>query len=362
MTDIPTEFGPLVIELHERAAKVRQPINGVFELTCACNLSCRMCYVRHSPRDKTVRGKEISAAQWSRIANEAKDNGLLFLLLTGGEIFLRHDFFQIYEPLPHMGLIITLFTNGTLITRRIAERLADAPPNRVEITLYGATSATYEGITGVPGSFAACRRGIEALLANRIPLGLKTTVTRQNVAELEDMRRMAHDYGLPFSAAWLLSQRPDGLLSEVDNCRLSATECIELEATDRASATEMREIALAGALSENHENFYCKAGKATFAVNPSGEMNACQLLPQPAARPLEDGFQSAWKQLSSYVDSSPGISSACFGCGTRAYCGRCPAWSLMATGTLTEPVPYWCEIARARKDRYERFPDPDPVS
>jgi radical SAM protein with 4Fe4S-binding SPASM domain len=353
MTGVPTEYGPLVRELHERAARLRQPINGAFELTSACNLYCRMCYVRHSASDRTVRGKELSAVQWLELARQAKDNGLLFLLLTGGEIFLRRDFFDIYEPLTRMGLIIALFTNGTLVTRAIAERLAQAPPNRMEITLYGATAATYEAITGVPGSFAACCAGIEALVANRVPLGLKTTITRYNVAELEQMRQMAHNWGLPFSGAWMLSHRPDGQPSDVENCRLSAAECVELEATDRASAEEWSEAALRELPADNHYNFYCKAGKAAYVVNPSGDMNTCLLLPEPAARPLDSGFKAAWAQVGKYVDSAPPPSSVCLACDARVYCGRCPAWSLIETGTLTAPALFWCDIARARKERYE---------
>jgi len=354
VTDTPTEYGALTRELHERAARLRQPINGAFELTSACNLSCRMCYVRQAGSDRKAREKEMSAAQWLELARQAKDNGLLFLLLTGGEVFLRRDFFDIYEPLTRMGFVITLFTNGTLVTSAIAERLGRVPPSRTEITLYGATAATYESITGVPGSFAACCSGIEALVANRVPLGLKTTITRYNVAELEQMRQMAHNWGLTFNGAWLLSQRPDGQPSDVENCRLSAAECVELEATDRASANEMSEVALRGLPPENNDNFYCKAGKAAFVVNPSGDMNACLILPVPALRPLESGFQAAWTQMTKYVDSAGAPSPVCLSCDARVYCGRCPAWSLIETGTLTEPVPYWCEIARARKERYER--------
>ena len=191
-------------------------------------------------------------------------------------------------------------------------------------------------------------------MANRVPLGLKTTITRYNVAELEKMRQMAHNWGLTFNGAWLLSQRPDGQPSDVENCRLSAAECVELEATDRASANEMSEVALRGLPPENNDNFYCKAGKAAFVVNPSGDMNACLILPVPALRPLESGFQAAWTQMTQYVDSAGAPSPVCLSCDARAYCGRCPAWSLIETGTLTEPVPYWCEIARARKERYER--------
>lgn len=199
---LPTDYGPLVHELHRRAAAQRQPVNGTFELTERCNLDCRMCYVRQSPGDAARRAKELSAAAWLELARQAVDNGMVFLLLTGGEVFLRPDLFEIYTPLTRLGLILTLFTNGTLITESIAARLAQAPPSRTEITLYGATAATYEAVTGVSGSYARCCAGIEALVKHRVPLGLKTTITRQNVGELDAMRQMAHTPGAcPFRRA-----------------------------------------------------------------------------------------------------------------------------------------------------------------
>jgi len=298
--------------------------------------------------------QELPASAWLELARQAVDHGMVFLLLTGGEVFLRRDFFEIYEPLTRMGLVLALFTNGTLITKDIAARLAQAPPSRTEITLYGATAATYETVTGRPGSFAACCAGIEALVSQRVPLGLKTTITRQNLSELEGMRRMAHNWGVPFSAAWMLSGRPDRTASEVEDCRLSVADCITLEATDRASAHEWTEIALKETTAGRHNNFYCQAGKAAFVLSPAGEMNVCLVLPQPAARPLETGFAEAWKQVQQYVYAAPAAASECRTCDILAYCGRCPAWSMTETGTLTDPVPYLCEIARARKKLYGR--------
>jgi radical SAM protein with 4Fe4S-binding SPASM domain len=352
MTALPADYGPLVRELHKRAAAVRQPVNGTFELTERCNLSCRMCYVRHPAGDSVRRSKELSADQWLELARQAKDSGMVFLLLTGGEVFLRPDFFEMYTPLTRLGFILTLFTNGTLITDSIAARLAEAPPSRTEITLYGATAATYEAVTGVPGSYARCCAGIEALIKHRIPLGLKSTLTRQNVNELEAMRELAHSWGLPFFGSWLITKRRDGNLSDVENCRMSAAECVALETGDRASASEWTEAALRESSLGTDSNFYCQAGKAAFVINPQGEMNACIDLIQTAARPLDIGFRAAWEKVQHFVDSAPPPDSACLACEMRAFCPRCPAWSMMETGTLTKPVPYLCEIARARKERY----------
>ena len=312
-----------------------------------------MCYIRHSACNMDMRQKELSASDWLEISKQAVDNGMVFLLLTGGEVFLRPDFFDIYEPLTRMGLILTLFTNGSLITETVAKRLSQSPPSRTEITLYGATAGTYEAVTGVPGSYAKCCAGIEYLAANRLPLGLKTTLTRQNISELEAMKQMARNWGLPFSASWLLSKRADGADSEVCDCRLPAVDAVALEASDSASAHGWTETASKESSAGNTGIFFCSAGKASFIINPAGEMNVCADLPLPAARPLNTGFPSAWQKVQRYIDGAPARAYACMHCDSRGYCALCPAWSLLETNTLTEPVPYMCEIAVKRKEVYE---------
>ncbi len=352
MSSLPKDYGPLVRELHQRAARHRQPVNGTFELTERCNLACRMCYLCRPPDEKDLAASELTAKQWLEVAHQAVGNGMVFLLITGGEPLMRPDFFEIYTPLTRMGLILTLFTNGTLITESIASRLAEAPPNRTEITLYGATKKTYEAVTGVPGSYERCLAGIESLVKHKVPLGLKSTITKINVHELEKMRSMANDWGLPFSASWLLTKRRDGLPSAINECRLPALKCVELENTDSASATDWIEAAMRDAASSNDRNFYCHAGQAAFVVSPSGQMNTCFDLTIPASRPLEIGFQAAWEAVQQFVDSAPPLAGVCLDCEARAFCPRCPAWSELETGTLTEPVPYLCEIAFARKELY----------
>lgn len=355
MSHLPSEYGPLMRKLFKYAVTRRQPVYGAFELTSRCNLSCRMCYVRYPPCDHKLMKNELSASEWLIIAHDAIENGMVFLLLTGGEVFLRPDFFQIFEPLTRMGLIITLYTNGTLISENVAERLSKSPPSRTEVTLYGATSATYEAITGIPGSYARCCSGIEALVNHHIPLWLKTTITRQNVSELEAMRQMAHDWGVTLSGSWLLSKRRDGVPSNVEDCRLSATDCVTLEATDRISASELSEAAIRKSSPDNDDSFHCQAGKAAFSISPSGEMNVCIQLPRPAAPMIEIGFRESWEQVQRYVDSAPSAAPKCLACDARVYCQRCPAWSVKETGTLTDPVPYLCEIAHLRKERYEQY-------
>jgi len=354
VTGAAADYGALVRSLLRRAAAVRQPAHGTFELTSRCDLACRMCYIRRGAGEGTADAGELAASDWLELARRAAESGMVFLLLTGGEIFLRRDFFDIYEPLTRMGLVLALYTNGTLITPEVADRLARAPASRTEITLYGATAATADAVTATPGSFAAATAGIEALVSRGVPLALKTTLTRRNAHELEAMRRMAGEWGVPFSASWLLARRPDGGPSSAEECRLSAAEGLALESEDRASADDGTERALREAGAAAGENFYCRAGRAAFVVNPAGEMNVCSLLAEPAARPLQTGFAEAWARVTGYVEAAPPASAECRACDARADCGRCPAWSMLETGTLTEPAPYLCEIARGRRDRRRR--------
>ncbi len=357
MIHLRDNYATLTRRLNKRAMKIRQPINGSFELTERCNLECRMCYICQAANNRRKLDQELSAEQWVGIARMAVDNGMLFLLLTGGEVFLRPDFFDIYNPITRMGLILTLFTNGTLITETIAARLADAPPNRTEITLYGATRETYELITRIEGSYRQCINGIENLIKYNVPLGLKTTLTLYNMHELEAMRELAHSYNLPFTATWILTQRRDcrNDIFDIKDCRLPAADCIALEAADLASASEWIETANCGSVSAGDNNFYCSAGKSVFYINSKGEMTPCIDLISPGFSTIDGGFKKAWEQVQNFVDSAPPLSKTCLHCDERRFCPRCPAWSQIETGTLTEPVQYLCDIALTRKKYYEEY-------
>ena len=99
--------------LHSKGRRLGLPIGGTFELTARCNFNCPMCYVHLKQEDIDAQGKELTAAQWIDLARAAKDQGMMFALLTGGEPFVRKDFFEIYDAMKAMGLLISINTNGS---------------------------------------------------------------------------------------------------------------------------------------------------------------------------------------------------------------------------------------------------------
>jgi MoaA/NifB/PqqE/SkfB family radical SAM enzyme len=134
--------------LHGRARGTRLPINATLEVTHRCPLACAHCYNNLPVGDAGARRRELSADELKRIIDELADAGGLWLLFTGGEIFARRDFLEIYRHAKTRGFLITLFTNGTQITEAIADTLAEWRPFSIEITLYSRTRQTYERLTG----------------------------------------------------------------------------------------------------------------------------------------------------------------------------------------------------------------------
>ena len=90
--------------LYAKASRMRIPLSGTFELSPVCNFSCRMCYVRRTAKEVAESPRRILTLEdWRRIAREARDAGMLYLLLTGGEPLLWPDFWTLYDELVEIG-------------------------------------------------------------------------------------------------------------------------------------------------------------------------------------------------------------------------------------------------------------------
>ena len=218
--------------LHERVGGRRIPLDVSIEVTRRCPLACAHCYNNLPMADREARSGELRTEEHCRLLDELADAGCLWLLFTGGEIFARADFLDIYIYAKRKGFLITLFTNGTLVTRRIADTLAEWRPFAIEITLYGRTRETYERLTGVPGSYDRCLEGIRLLRERGLPLSLKTVAVSVNRHEIGDMKAFAEEeLGLPFKFDAMMTPRIDCSQSPLE-VRLRPEEIVELDLGD----------------------------------------------------------------------------------------------------------------------------------
>ena len=161
----------------------RYPLLGQWELTCRCNLRCLMCYTDCFNSPEQVR-RELSLTEILRIMGEIREAGCLELCLTGGEPLARTDFLDIYTHAKEKGFLVTVFTNGTLLTPEIADYWAQYPPWMIEIGFNGICEASFDRITRAPGSYVRCMAAIGMILERKLPLTLKTTGLTANRDEI----------------------------------------------------------------------------------------------------------------------------------------------------------------------------------
>ena len=182
--------------LHNRAKTRGVPLAGNFELTARCNFNCKMCYVhqQHCPVEK-----ELSADQWIAIGRAARERGMLFLLLTGGEPFLRPDFAEIYTELRKLGLLISINTNASLLTDELLEVFKQYPPVRINISLYGGCNETYRSLCG-NAAYDLVTRNILRLKDAGFDVKINCSVTPYNVSDVPAIYAFGKEHGLPVQA------------------------------------------------------------------------------------------------------------------------------------------------------------------
>ncbi|OGW17822.1 MAG: hypothetical protein A3G93_02770 [Nitrospinae bacterium RIFCSPLOWO2_12_FULL_45_22] len=345
-----TEFDEL---LYKQVVAKRIPINGSFELTFRCNLRCAHCYCNLSLNDQDAINKELSTEEIFDIFDQMADAGCLWLLLTGGEPLVRKDFLEIYTYAKKKGFIITLFTNGTLITPEIADYLAEWPPFAVEITLYGATKETYEKVTGVAGSFKRCKRGIDLLLERKIPLGLKTMMMTLNRDELWQIKEYAEGLGVKFRFDPIFNPRLDGSKTPY-NFRLSPEEVVKLDLADEKRTKEWQRLCDKFSGSPSSDDLYlCGAGISAFHINPYGKMSVCEMSRFQNYDLQRGSFEEGWYQsIPEFLTLKAKDDYPCAQCDLSDLCGQCPGWSWLEAGNAETPVEYLCQVAHLRAEAF----------
>jgi len=346
-------YGEFSKRLHDKVAGQRIPIVGSLELTFRCNLRCVHCYVAHGHRGIPGR-QELTQAEICDILGQVVDEGCLWLLLTGGEPLLRPDFLDIYTYAKRKGLILTLFTNGTLLTPPMVDHLAEWRPFVVEITLYGRTQETYERVTGVPGSHARCMRGIDLLLDRGIPLKLKTMLMTLNQHEVWDMKAYADSLGVDFRFDPLLNAGLDGSLAPTQ-FRLAPEEAVAFDLADAKRMEHWRRFCdrFIGAPPDPESLYICGAGLSSFHVGPYGELSACMIARQPGYDLRGGSFRQGWREFIPQVRAPKRTrETACARGDLISLCGQCPGWSQLEYGDQERPVAYLCAVAHRRAQAF----------
>jgi len=343
-------YGEFSERLRRKVTVQRIPAVGSLELTFRCNFRCKHCYVSHGHRG--IAGQqELTTAEIKQFLDDIVSEGCLWLLITGGDPLVRQDFPEIWEYAKRKGLILTLFTNGSLITPRIADFLQEWKPYNIEIKLYGATSETYERVTGIPNSFERAMHGIELLRERNIQFGLKTMVLTLNRHEFAQIRSIAQKFDVPFRFDPIVNQ---GLETQLDlqSLRLPIQDILELDAEMEPQVKAWYNQYLATRSNNSPDLYICQARHRSFHVDPYGNVGICTMERVNRVNLRQASFHEIWWEYHPKMFSRQYSSTyECQGCEMRSVCMQCPAWGYLEHNDPEKRVMFICKLTKLRVER-----------
>lgn len=348
--------------LYRKASREGVPIGGTFELSPVCNFACRMCYVRKTSQEVSRSPRPIlTLDRWLEIAREARERGLLYLLLTGGEPLLWPDFWTLYEELVRMGFLVSINTNGSLIDGAAIRRLKRFPPRRVNITLYGASDETYEAQCMAKGMFTRVTEAIEGLRQAGVLVKLNGTLTPRNVGDLDALVAYAGSRKLILETTTYLFPpvRRDPSMTGV-NQRFTPEDAARHhlrifrlqngEERYRAYLKNIRNGAVPppgldeSCVDPADGRIRCRAGRASFWITWDGWLTPCGMMPEPKVDLTGRTFGAAWEELIR-LSGELRLSGVCAECPDQQLCHSCAAMALAETGSASGIPTYLCRMA-----------------
>ena len=357
---------PLTDYLFYKAGQSGIPLSGTFELTPFCNFSCPMCYVRKTAEEVKSSGRSLRTyEQWLKLAREARDAGMLYLLITGGEPTAWPEFWKLYEELIHMGLVVSINTNGSLLKEEAVQKLIQLPPRRVNITLYGAGDETYDKMCGVKGTYAAVDRAIRELKGAGVQVKLNCSLTPLNAGDLEALTSYAKELELVLDIATYMFPplRRDG--TQVgQNQRFTPEQsayyrlkAYELQYDKEQYMEFLQKIQKGsvpppgleeGCIDPTDGVIRCRAGKTSFWATWDGRISPCGMMTEPVLELEDRPFPEVWEELKE-ISSQIRLSGVCDKCSNLQLCHSCAAMAQTETGSFSGIPSYLCAAVKEMK-------------
>jgi radical SAM protein with 4Fe4S-binding SPASM domain len=334
----------LLQEMGERALRLGVPFSAQLDLTYRCNEQCVHCYLDHDDHG------EMTTAEIKHLLKEMAEAGVFILTFSGGEIFLRKDFFEILECARDLTFCIKLKTNAVLIREAQAARLRDLAVQSVQISIYSHRPEVHDAITKVKGSLRRSINAIRFLKSQGLKVIMANVLMTENMQDYHGVRTLAEELGAEYTLDPTITPMMDGdrgILNlnagESALRELFRDEMFVGNADDFCAPPPPPD---AGSLS----SLPCSAGHTACYISPYGEFYPCVQFPLSCGNVRQQRFIDIWRdseQLKEVRSIRLKDLSGCSQCAHGSTCTRCPGLAFME-GNMRGPSTADCEKSFAR--------------
>ena len=332
--------------------KIRHPFVAGLELTPLCNMRCVHCYMSDNENDKM-----LTATEWKAIIDKLCDAGVLIMYMTGGEIFTRKDFAEIYVYAKKKGFIIELLTNATALTDELLEVFNEYPPSTISISVYGMSEKTYAAVTQRKGVFDRFKKNVEKLVENDLDVELKFIGLKDNIADFDKAESWAKELGVRFKFNLEMFPTLNGGKQVLEH-RLTNKEIIEFE-KGRENIYKIYSVAAEkGNPFINAEKvpvFTCNVASTLLYIDSLGYLSPCNKMRLTDHNVLTESIEDIWKDyVNKYAYMVAPKNYKCAKCKNIHLCAPCPVINKLSTGSYTEPCPEACELSCMRVEEFTK--------
>ncbi len=194
----------LVEEMSAKALKLGIPLSVQMDLTYRCNERCIHCYLDHEDHG------EMTTSEIKSVLDQLAEAGVFFLTLSGGEILMRRDFFEILEHAKMRLFCVKLKTNAVLIREKEADRIRDLGVESIQISIYSHRPEVHDGITKMPGSLKRSIQAIRFLRSKGLRVTIANVLMLQNLHDYPGVRALAAELGVEVTIDPTITPKMDG--------------------------------------------------------------------------------------------------------------------------------------------------------
>jgi AdoMet-dependent heme synthase len=334
----------LVAEMTEKALRLGIPLSAQLDLTYRCNERCVHCYLDHDDHG------EMTTSEIKDLLDQMAEAGVFYLTISGGEIFMRKDFFEILEHARARTFCIKLKTNGILIRKKEAERIRSLGVESVQVSIYSHRPEVHDAITKAPGSLKKSIEAIRLLREHGIHVDMANVLMKHNARDYAGVKALAAELGAQFLIDPTVTPMMDGDRS-----------ILKLNIDEAALRDVLHDEALAGNVAEfcappkgpDEEalnSIPCSAGHTACYVSPYGDVYPCVQFPLPCGNVRQTKFVDIWRhspQLNEVRTITLRDMPSCSQCVHGATCTRCPGLAFLE-GNMRGPSTQDCEKSYAR--------------